>query len=86
MRKPSQRERILAELQTRAALNRGICSTEMLAAYIPRAAAVVHGLRDEGYDIITEDCQVHAFQNHTRHENKQIQYRLVPQTKQLELI
>ncbi len=48
-----------------------VCSTDFLADYIPRAAAVIHQLRRSGYGIVTRPCsRGHA------HATRQIEYVL----------
>ena len=55
-------------------LGRGpVCGTTLLAAHIPRYAARIAELRDEGYDIVTERC----VNEHHAHVTRQVQYRLV---------
>jgi hypothetical protein len=48
-----------------------VCSTSFLAEYIPRAAAVIHKLRKQGYVISTRSCT----RGHG-HTHRQIEYRL----------
>lgn len=48
-----------------------VCSTTFLEEYIPRAAAVVHKLRQDGYVPFTRRCN----RGH-RHQNPQIEYVL----------
>lgn len=48
-----------------------VCSTAFLGDYIPRAAARVWDLRQEGREITTRRCRQHE------HDTKQIEYVLV---------
>jgi hypothetical protein len=48
-----------------------VCSTTFLERYIPRAAAVIHKLRKQGYVIVTQECT----RGH-RHHNRQVEYVL----------
>lgn len=64
---PTQRERVLTMLRQGP-----VCSTTLLEAYIPRAAAVIHKLRREGKAIATRPC---TRPGHS-HESPQIEYVL----------
>jgi hypothetical protein len=48
-----------------------VCSTTFLDRFIPRAAAVIHKLRKQGYVIVTQECT----RGH-RHHNRQVEYVL----------
>ncbi len=65
---PTQRDRVLAML----ASDEAVCATTLFRAFIPRAAAVVHRLRREGYVIWSRSCS----QDHA-HAHPQIEYVLV---------
>ena len=61
----SQKSRILA------ALTYGpLCSTTILGMYIPRGAARIADLRNDGWDIETRSCSQHS------HDTRQIEYVL----------
>ena len=49
----------------------GVCSTTFLEEYIPRAAAVIHRLRRDGYIILSRPCT----RGH-EHASRQIEYVL----------
>jgi len=47
----------------------GVCNTELLKEYIPRASALIWTLRHEKqWDIDTETCNLHE------HKNRQVKY------------
>lgn len=47
----------------------GVCNTELLKEYIPRASALIWTLRhEEQWDIDTETCNLHE------HKNRQVKY------------
>lgn len=52
--RPSQRVRILADL--REAGGSGVCGTDWLQHRMPRYAAVIHALRQAGFDIDSQPC------------------------------
>lgn len=66
----TQRAKVLRLLNTQPD---GVCSTTFLASYIPRAAARINELRNDGYEIVTEPCR---YRWHD-HDTRQVQYRLV---------
>ncbi|MDX1744812.1 MAG: helix-turn-helix domain-containing protein [Halobacteriales archaeon] len=51
---------------------RGVCAYRFLDEGMPRYAARVHELRQEGHRIETERCKEH------HHESVAIRYRLIP--------
>ena len=65
----TQKERVLDRLQSWHA----VCSTTLLEMHIPRGAARICELREQGYDIVTERCDnpMHS------HRTGQVQYRIV---------
>lgn len=67
-KKPTQRERVLRMLEEGP-----VCSTSMLEAYIPRGAAVIWDLRQEGKTITTQPCS----RPHHSHDTPQIEYELL---------
>lgn len=67
MKKPSQRDRVIAML----ADNEVVCATEFWREYMPAARNRISELRKEGWDIRTEQCKTHG------HEDPQVQYRKV---------
>ena len=69
-------------MRVRAMLDGGpVCSTEFLAAFIPRAGARIWDLRQEGLNIITQRCE----RDGHIHDTYQIEYILVQQPKQAEM-
>ena len=66
-RQVRQQDRVLA------LLNRGpVCSTTLLAEFIPRGAAVVYRLRRQGYPIWTRPCSRPGHE----HNSPQVEYVL----------
>lgn len=77
-RQPTQRVRIEDALMKALSTQAGVCSTWFLRERMPRAAGVIHTLRQEGWDIVTERCPDPAHQ----HKTVQQQYRLRSNYKQ----
>lgn len=66
MRAATQKAEVLARLFE----NPAVCSTSLLRAGIPRAAARVYELRRAGWQIETRPCSQH------RHHTRQVEYLL----------
>lgn len=69
----TQKQRILDALRLEPR-----CGTTFLEMYMPRYAARIHELRNEGHQIISRPCKLH------RHETQQTVYELV-EMSQMEL-
>ncbi len=67
----TQRDRVLALLRQRP-----ICGIEFLQLAMPRYAARIHELRQDGYRIDTQTCN----NPHHWHKSRQIEYVLIPAT------
>lgn len=71
--KPTQKDRVLELLDTWG--EHGVCGTLFLKAHIPRYAARIHVLRDEGHMIERFRCRDGWHQ----HQSAQWKYRLRPE-------
>jgi hypothetical protein len=72
----SHRDHILSML-----LDGPVCGTTMLREYMPRYAARIGELRNDGYNIKTVTCKVGTHEHRTR----QVQYELVLEHNQTEM-
>lgn len=65
----SQKQQVYARLKQ---ATNGVCATVFLDRHIPRVAARICELRNDGHRIVTEPCT----DRHHGHRTRQVQYRL----------